>query len=168
MIGETFEFVGELDLQMVGTYRYHAIRVPATVQAEMKFVSGVKQRFKGTLNGEAFSGALMPTGTGSYYIMVNAHLRKKQNIELGDQLNISITIVDPNEVEVPEDLLIALSGSGETLFKWEVLTAGTKRGILHQIASARTAITRSARIESLINRLNNSQPYEPFALRKRL
>ncbi len=168
MIGKTLRFEAELDLQMVGTYRYHAIKLPAEVQSQIDFVTGVKQRFEGTVNGEEFAGALLPTGTGDYYMMVNGALRKKLKLKLGDSLSVSITIVDPNKVDVPEDVTRALSTDEEPLFKWDVLTPGTKRGILHQINSARSEALRADRIASLVERLRESQPFEPFSMRNRL
>jgi len=45
MIGRTYEFETELDLQIVGTYRYHAIKIPVGTQAEIEFGKGVKRRF---------------------------------------------------------------------------------------------------------------------------
>ncbi len=168
MVGKTLRFEAELDLQMVGTYRYHAIKLPGEVQSQIEFVSGVKQRFEGNVNGEGFAGALLPTGTGGYYMMVNGALRKKLKLELGDSLSVTITIVDPNKVDVPEDVIRALSADEETLFKWDVLTAGTKRGILHQINSARSEALRADRIASLVQRMRQSQPFEPFSMRNRL
>jgi hypothetical protein len=168
MIGRTYEFETELDLQIVGTYRYHAIKIPVGTQAEIEFGKGVKPRFEGRLNGVSFSGALLPTGTGRYYAMVNEKLRRRLGLQLGCLVQVSITLVDPNIVNVPDDLMSVLESDQELLFKWEVLTAGTKRGILHQIESARTEQTRLSRISNLLDRRRESQPFEPFSMRVRL
>ncbi len=162
MIGKSYSFRTELDIQMLGAMKYHAIRVPKEVQSEIEFPTGTKQRFEGTVNGDPVSGALLPTGTGSYYIMVSASLRKRLKLQLGDPVDVAITIVDPNVVEVPEDILEALQEDDFNLFKWEVLTPGTKRGFLHEITSAKTPETRQARIRELVDRLTNSQPHEPI------
>lgn len=162
MIGKSYSFRTELDIQMLGAMKYHAIRVPREVQSEIEFPTGTKQRFEGTVNGDPVSGALLPTGTGSYYIMVSAGLRKRLKLQLGDPVDVAITIVDPNVVEVPEDILEALQEDDFNLFKWEVLTPGTKRGFLHEITSAKSPETRQARIRELVDRLTNSQPHEPI------
>lgn len=168
MIGKTYDFVAELDLQMVGTYRYHAIKIPVDVQERLVFIKGTKLRFEGELNGIAFKGALLPTGTGRFYVMVNESIRKQLKLELGDPVAVRITIVDPSHVDVPPDLEAVLDERADIKFKWDALTPGTKRGILHQIESAARAETRTERMRNLIDRLDQTQPHEPFNLRKRL
>ncbi|CAN1565313.1 Protein of unknown function DUF1905 [Fimbriimonadaceae bacterium] len=163
MIGKSYSFRTELDIQMLGAMKYHAIRVPKEVQSEIEFPTGTKQRFEGTVNGDPVSGALLPTGTGSFYIMVSASLRKRLRLELGDPVEVNLTIVDPNVVDAPEDILSAIQADDFNLFKWEVLTAGTKRGFLHEITSAKTASTRQERIQALVDRLTSAQPHEPIA-----
>jgi hypothetical protein len=168
MIGATYTFSTELDLQMVGTYRYHAIKIPVETQNQIEFIKGVKHRFEGEINGRPFSGALMPTGTGRYYAMVNESIRKELDLQLGDSVLVTMTIIDPNLVSVPDDLQVLLDQDQNVKFKWDVLSAGTKRGILHQITSARTQATRTHRLDNLLIRLKNSQPFESFSMRDRL
>ena len=147
---------------MVGTYRYHAVKVPQAVQDQMDFSAGGKQRFEGTLNSEPYSGALMPTGTGRFYLMVGGELRKRLRLELGDTVEITLTIVDPDVVHVPADVMQAISADGFNLYKWETQTAGNKCGLLHEINTAKTPETRATRIQLLMERLERAQPGEPI------
>jgi|GEM_PF-3004331 len=44
MIGNSYAFCTELDIQMLGNMQYHAIRIPKEVQSQIEFPTGSKAR----------------------------------------------------------------------------------------------------------------------------
>jgi len=59
---------------------------------------------------------------------------------------------DPNIVETPDDVVLALRQADRTA-DWDALTAGKKRGMLHGITTAKRAETRQKRINALLEEL---------------
>jgi uncharacterized protein YdeI (YjbR/CyaY-like superfamily) len=57
-----------------------------------------------------------------------------------------------DRVDTPEDVAAALQAA-EMMAVWEALTAGKRRGMLYQIATAKTAPTRAKRIAAMMQSL---------------
>jgi uncharacterized protein YdeI (YjbR/CyaY-like superfamily) len=55
-------------------------------------------------------------------------------------------------VDTPEDLAAALRRADRSA-EWEALTPGKRRGLIYQIATAKTAATRDKRIATVIEGL---------------
>jgi uncharacterized protein YdeI (YjbR/CyaY-like superfamily) len=55
----------------------------------------------------------------------------------------------PIAVEVPDDVAAAIRAGGRQA-AWDALTPGKRRGLLYQVATAKTAPTRAKRIAALV------------------
>ncbi len=52
-------------------------------------------------------------------------------------------------IDMPEDVEPALRAAGQEA-RWEALTAGRRRGLLHQVSTAKTSATRAKRVAALV------------------
>lgn len=67
----------------------------------------------------------------------------------GEMVEVRLRPAPDDAVDTPEDVAGALARAGMTAV-WEGLTAGKRRGLLYQIATAKTAPTRDKRIARLV------------------
>jgi uncharacterized protein YdeI (YjbR/CyaY-like superfamily) len=70
-------------------------------------------------------------------------------IKPGEALEVRLRQAVFGEVDTPDDVVSALRAAGQAE-RWNRLTAGRRRGLLHQISTARTAATRTRRIASIV------------------
>jgi len=153
-----FEFWAELTIQMVGTYRYHAVLLPADLQNALTFPKRTRMRISGELNDVPFAGAWIPDGRGRYFTMIGAALRRNAGLELGEPVHVRFRVEDPEYVDVPEYLMAAIETDPAALCVWEDLTPGKKRGIVHLVTSAKTGETRAKRIRNVVESLASGPP----------
>ena len=73
-------------------------------------------------------------------------------IEPGERIDVRMRMADPDVVEVPADVMLALRQAGVS-DRWTALTPGKQRGLLHGITSAKRDETRKARIAKLMDEL---------------
>lgn len=63
----------------------------------------------------------------------------------------SWTVLDAAErLEIPHDLADALAGQEGAMARWEALPPSRRKGLLHQIALAKTDATRARRIQAAV------------------
>jgi len=79
----------------------------------------------------------MPNGEPGAYVMVNAKLRKKYHLDIGDSIRIELSL-DTSEfgVAVPEVLVEFLAQDEEAYQIFLNLTDGKKRSVIHAVSSA--------------------------------
>ncbi|MEJ8562767.1 YdeI/OmpD-associated family protein [Yoonia sp. GPGPB17] len=70
----------------------------------------------------------------------------------GDIFDVRLRKADPNQVEIPDDVLLALR-QAEATVRWNGLTPGKQRGLLHGVTTAKQAETRAKRIAKMIAEL---------------
>ena len=109
-------------------------------------------RVKGTFNGAPFALAVQHLKDGSRYFSVSAPLRKAAGIKIGDPVTVSFKIVDPDKVEIPEELEAVLSQDDEAREAWDKLTRGYQRGLIHYVTSVKNVDSRIRRALDLLNR----------------
>jgi len=115
-------------------------------------------RTKGTFNNLAeFALAIQPLKTGEKYFSVNADLRKKAKVKLGDAVDVEFWIVDADIVDYPEELLIAMEQDelGKKIFT--SMNKGAQRGLAHYINSAKNIDVRINRALSILERAKNGE-----------
>ena len=83
------------------------------------------------------------------FLWTGRSLLDRLGVAPGEALEVRLRAADPREVETPEDVAAALLGAGR-LAAWEALTPGRRRGLLHGVATARTAPTRARRVAALV------------------
>ena len=83
------------------------------------------------------------------FVYTGKSVLKEVGIEPGEIIDVRLRVADPDEVDEPSDVIIALRDAG-VLDHWKQLTPGKKRGHLHQVVSAKRAETRTNRIAKLV------------------
>lgn len=109
-------------------------------------------RAKGTLNGVPFSLAPQYRKDGTRYFSVSASLRKAAGIKEGDMVNCEFTLVDPEKLDIPEELQAVLDQDPEGRQVWETFTTGLKRGLIHYVASVKSSDSRIKRAIGIVEK----------------
>lgn len=87
-IGPTdWTFTGTIGVDVKGDV-WSCIEVPGSVDA---FGTGKSVKVVATVDGQPWTGGLMPTGTGGHMLSVSAKLRTKLGKEIGDEATVRIT-----------------------------------------------------------------------------
>jgi len=108
---------------------------------------------KGTFNGAPFALAVQHLRDGSRYFSVSAALRKAAGIKKeGDPVTVSFKIVDPDRLDIPEELEAVLLQDDLARKAWEKLTTGYQRSLIHYITSVKNVDSRIKRALDLLNR----------------
>ena len=125
------------------------IFVPGKVVAQLP---NGRVRVEGTFNGAPFALAVQHMKDGSRYFSVSAPLRKAAGIKVGDQVQVSFTLVDPDKVEIPEELEAVLAQDDRAMEVWNGLTRGYQRSLIHYVASVKNVDSRIDRALKLMDR----------------
>jgi len=74
---------------------YYCVEFPRFISSELNNRARIKVR--GTINGGDYNGSAFPTGDGRHFIMVNARLRQKLGIEIGEEVVVILDAVDEKQ-----------------------------------------------------------------------
>ncbi len=134
-----------------GDSTYTVLPLPEDITQTLQ-AAGAK-RVEGEINDHPINLALTkaPVIEGTF-LWAGKTLLADCGIEPGEWIEVRLRKADPNIVETPDDLLLALRQNNATDL-WNTLTPGKQRGHLHQINTAKRAATRQARIAKLIDDL---------------
>lgn len=109
-------------------------------------------RAKGTFNKTPFALGILHRKDGAWYFSVSAGMRKEIGIESGDPVNVSFHLVDPEIVEVPEELQAVLDQDDEARKAWDELTFGYRRSLIHYVTSVKNVDSRIKRAIELLDK----------------
>lgn len=109
-------------------------------------------RAEGTFNGAPFALAVQHLADGSRYFSVGAPLRKAAGIKVGSRVNVAFQIVDPDKLDVPEELQAVLDQDERARNIWEKFTLGYRRSLIHYINSVKNVDSRIRRSLDLMER----------------
>jgi len=109
-------------------------------------------RVKGTFNNAAFSLAVLHLKDGSRYFSVSAALRRAAKIRVGDPVKVNFKIVNPDKIDIPEELQAILSQDDDARKAWEKLTTGYRRSLIHYVTSVKNVDSRIKRSLDLLNK----------------
>ena len=132
-----------------GVFLKTAIYLP---EAIIKGLPAGRVRVKGLCNGAPFALAVLHLKDGSRYFAVSAALRKAAGVRVGDPVNVSFTLVDPDKLEIPEELGAVLEQDDDARKAWDKLTPGYRRSLVHYITSVKNVDSRIKRSLDLLNR----------------
>ena len=105
-------------------------------------------------HSEKYSSALMPFGNGIYYIILNKEICKKQKIEIGDELLVTISKEDSKYgIPLPEEMEILLEQDKEGSKYFHSLTPGKIRSLLHIIGKPKSSDIRLRKAITTLNYL---------------
>ena len=143
-----FRFDARLS-EIDGVFLKTAIYLPEDV---IKRLPAGRVRVKGLCNGAPFALAVLHLKDGSRYFAVSAALRKAAGVRVGDPVKMSFTLVDPDKLEIPEELGAVLEQDDDARKAWDKLTPGYRRSLVHYITSVKNVDSRIKRSLDLLNR----------------
>ncbi len=130
----------------------HFVRVPNSVTKHFGKKGIV--RVLGTMNGVEIDRALIPNGEGGHEIIIGTAVRKKTKVEEGGKVVVEIyRNPNPDEVDIPEELLVAIEMEPEAQRKFEKMTPGMKRNMASWVGSGKLPETRAKRAVEILNRI---------------
>lgn len=146
--------------------KLHHITVPAEIVDE---VGGIGTRLMCSINGnKAFHAGLVALGGGAAYITVNKNRMMKYDVEKGDMVEAVIELDNSKYgMEVPEELEALLEQDNEGARRFEMLTPGKQRYIIHYVSQVKSSQKKIDRAIMLINNLK-TLPEDKFDFRKLL
>jgi len=134
----------------VGTWTY--LTVPFNVPDEFGIKGQVK--VKGTINGVADRGSLMPHGDGRHYLVVKQEIRDRANATAGDVVQVVIEQdTTPRVVTLPKDFKQALARHPKAHTQFNKIPYSHQKEYVEWIESANKEETRARRIKSAMLRI---------------
>lgn len=128
------------------------------IEAENEGKKG-RIRVEGTMNGASFALAIQNLKTGEKYFSVSNPLRKAAKIQLSVPVQVEFHLVDPDKLNIPEELIAVLNEDPEGKVAFENLTTGYKRSLIHYITSVKNVDSRIKRAIELVDKAKYGQLY---------
>jgi hypothetical protein len=129
------------------------------VEIAKKLIDGKNRRVICTINNSlTYPCALMPNGSGGFFITVNKANRKTLNLTLGDEISIHLERDGSKYgMPIPEELveLLKQDPEGDKLF--HELLPGKQRNLIHLVAKYKHSDTRLTKALVIVNYLKDSQ-----------
>ena len=114
---------------------------------------GHPKRVEGELNEHPVNLAIVRAPViDRPFMWTGKNLLKRIGVEPGTLFEARLRPVDPDQVEIPRDVLHGLRSSG-LLEAWESLSAGKRRNLLAPVEQAKRAETRANRITKMLAQL---------------
>lgn len=127
---------------------YCAVAVPAKITQALGTNKAVL--VMASVNGcEPFEVSLFPAGGGQHYMRVRAQVRRHAKVQEGDLVKVRIRILDRRQVDLPDDLIAALTDAN-ALKKFDALTPGKRSYAVRRINAAARPETRKTRITETV------------------
>jgi hypothetical protein len=151
---KTYRFETRL-LTVHGSFTHTILVVPDEIIDSLPVKGRV--RTKGTINKAPFALAIQHKKDGSRFFMVSAQLRRTAKIGSGDLVRVSFRLVDPDVVDVPEELRAVLDQDAEGLKLWDTFTPGVQRGLAHYVNSVKNVDSRIKRAIEIVEKAKYRQ-----------
>ncbi len=144
-------FEGRVVPMVWGDSTYTVLPLPDDVTAELT-AQGAR-RVEGEINDHPVNLALTKAPVISQtFVYAGKSLLRDCDVTPGEMIEVRLRKADPNLVETPHDVLLALRAA-EVMAHWDALTPGKQRGLLHGVNTAKRAETRAKRLAALITEL---------------
>jgi hypothetical protein len=128
---------------------------PAVVEA---LGSGKRPPVRVTINGQTFRNTVAVMG-GEFMIGVSAANRKLTGVEAGDEVDVHLELdTAPRVVELPVDFAAALDADPVARAFFDGLSNSVKGWHVSSIEGAKTAETRTRRIDKSVAMLHDHRP----------
>jgi hypothetical protein len=154
-----YTFDAKIDKHDFGKFAYAVVYLPKTILSKLPLDENPRFRINVVIAKMLIKGALQPTQKGWYFMLSNKIL-KKAGLAYGDKVKVTFSIADQAEVDVPDDLLLALARDSVAQSSWEALTPGRQRGLAYRVDSAKRRETRKQRISEVLEFLYDFRPRE--------
>jgi hypothetical protein len=145
------KFPAKIAERYFGRMMYAVVYIPPAIAKKLTTKS--RGRVIGTVNGVLFKGGLLPAGDGKQYILLSKKYLKSSSLSIGDTTTVSLSLDDPDAVEIKPELSRALSTNPIAGRVWAQLTPGAQHGWPYRVASAKRVETQLDRIEECIDKL---------------
>ncbi|MFZ6011085.1 MAG: DUF1905 domain-containing protein [Bacteroidota bacterium] len=109
-------------------------------------------RVKGTFNAVPFALAVQYKKDGRRFFMVSAGLRKEMRVRIGETVKVNFKIVDPDKVELAEELEAVLAQDDDAMKVWRNFTPGYQRSLNLYVISVKNVDSRIKRALDLANK----------------
>ncbi|MEX0666726.1 MAG: YdeI/OmpD-associated family protein [Acidimicrobiia bacterium] len=127
------------------------IQVPPSVVAGLG--QGGRIPVQATFDGIPYRGSVVSMGGDGMAIGILKDIRTKLGKVVGDEVLVTLELDDaPREVEVPEDLVTALTAAG-VADAFARLSFTRRREVAEGVAGAKKPETRQRRIEAVVEEL---------------
>ncbi len=135
-----------------GAMNPHGIPIPTEISDPL-WEAGLK-RLIVKINGYELRRGLQGSKETGSHIVVGMDLLKEAGVGTKGQVRVEI-VPDPNpeEIEVPDELLLALEQDDSANNRWMSLALGKKRSIAYHVSSAKKEETRIRRALDIANKL---------------
>jgi translation initiation factor IF-1 len=138
----------EYDDMLVST----VVEIPAEI---IKKLPKGRVRVEGKLNEVIFNLAIQFKKTGPRYLSISQAMRRAGKIKPGDKVKVSFQIVDPDKLELPEEMEAVLAQDDAGAKLWNKLTVGMQRSLVHYINSTKNVDLRIERALFLMNKVKS-------------
>lgn len=130
---------------------YTVLPLPDEVYRELKAQSATRVEVE--LNDYPFNLAITRApAIDQAFLYTGKKVLAEASLAPGQDIEVRLRKADPNVVDVPEDVRLAIRQSG-AIEAWNATSAGKKRALLHPVLSAKRQQTRTTRIAKLIAHL---------------
>ncbi len=144
-----FKFTGQLEALGAVSTNYGII-IPEEILAALP--EAKRYRVKGLMNKTPFALAINSLKSGFKYFAVGNTLKKACKIIQGDEVEITFHIVDPNIVDLPEELIEVLAQDEDGNKIWQSFKPGMQRSLAHYVFSVKNTDSRIKRALELIHK----------------
>lgn len=132
------------------------IEVPSTLVEGLG--AGKRPAVRVTIKGHTYRSTVASMG-GRFMMGVSAENREAAGVAGGDVVDVDIELdTAPREVEVPDDLAVALKKDAKARRTFESLSYSNQRWHVQSIEGAKTDETRQRRIAKSIATLRGGRP----------
>lgn len=148
LVGKQFGFNATLENWAEGM-DYCAVSVPAKITESLGTKGPVL--VSATVNkSEPFQVSLFPVGGGKHYIRIKSSVRKLTKTKVGDIIQLEFTVLDPDDVDIPDDLLNSLEAEG-MIDGFMDIPSGKRNYLIRRIREAAKPHTREKRIREALD-----------------
>lgn len=147
-VGKKFSFDATLEDWAEGM-DYCAVPVPARITKALGTKAAVLVMAQ-VNDSKPFKVSLFPVGGGKHYIRIKASVRKETKTKTGDRIKLTIKILDRDDVEIPDDLMIAMRAEG-LVKAFLSLPPGKRNYMVRRIEDAVRPETRKKRIQEALD-----------------
>ncbi|MBT1703899.1 YdeI/OmpD-associated family protein [Chryseosolibacter indicus] len=149
----------EVDRALIKT----VVFIPAQI---IKSLSPGRHRVKGTMNGAPFALAIQYRKEGNSFFVVSSALAKAAKVKPGMPVKVKFHLVDPDKVDVPEELEAVLAQDDQGKKAWDQITTGLQRSLIIYINGVKNVDSRIKRALFIINKAKAGE-YSKEAIKKR-
>lgn len=142
-------FEGRVERLVWGRSTYTILRLPDAAVDEL----GPCRRVEGEIAEHPVNLALSraPVVEG-VFLWAGQSLLDRIGIAPGEPVEVRLRPAPDDRVDLDPDIEAALRSAG-VMERWDAMTPGKRRGLLYQVATAKTEKTRQARIAKLVGTL---------------